>query len=242
MRRNLIDFPPWRKKSRLSSGSRVPAARSHSRAVTASAQPPGPPAVRAPVPRSRAHGACRASAAPVDCEPGLGASIDAAALVGGGRRQRSERIRSWSMRGRQDEGRRAPDRGAEGEGDNSPSPPAAPRFRRVPRLHQPLKLDLRDNFAESVADRPLNFGCVIRGSGRDERLAKRNFDQEARRLAFGDLGFESRTILDRYDVTSSMRRKRKIARPRACGDMARTTIGNPGDLHVSQLRYILGSG
>ena len=32
------EFPPWRKKSRLSSGSRVPAARSHSRAATASAQ------------------------------------------------------------------------------------------------------------------------------------------------------------------------------------------------------------
>src|SRR4029077_9014335 len=50
-------LPSLAKKSRPSSGSRVPAARSHSRAATASAQPPGPPAVRA-APRSRARGPC----------------------------------------------------------------------------------------------------------------------------------------------------------------------------------------
>ena len=63
MRRNLIDFPPWRKKSQPSSGIRVPAARSRSRAASASTRPPYPPAAREAALPDHAPGACRSIAA-----------------------------------------------------------------------------------------------------------------------------------------------------------------------------------
>src|SRR5271157_3064470 len=82
-----------------------------------------------------------------------------------------------------------------------PSP--RPRFRRRRRAHEPLELDLGQNLAEPVANRALDFARVVGGhrSGEGSRT-KRNFDQEPRRVALVDHGFESR-ILDQHRLTSS---------------------------------------
>jgi hypothetical protein len=110
-------------------------------------------------------------------------------------------------RGRQNHSHRAPDRGAEDESDDPPSPSSDPRG-TVLVIPQPLKFDLRKKLAEPVADRSLDFAFVIRGSGTDGWLAKRNFNQEARWLYVRDLDFEDRVILCQHDVTSSMQMRR----------------------------------
>ena len=95
---------------------------------------------------------------------------------------------------RQKKGRHAADRGAEHEDDGPAEPSPRPRFRRLRRPGEPLELDLRQNLAEPVANRALDFARVAggRGSGEESRT-KRNFDQEPRRLALVDHGFESRS-------------------------------------------------
>ena len=105
---------------------------------------------------------------------------------------------------RQKKGRDAADRGAEHEREGPAEPPPRPRFRRLRRPGEPLELDLRQNLAEPVADRALDFARVAGGHGSGEgSRTKRNFDQEPRRLALVDHRFETRIILDQHRVTSS---------------------------------------
>src|SRR5208337_1844426 len=96
-----------------------------------------------------------------------------------------------------------PDRSAEHESEGPAEPPPRSRFRRLRRSGEPVELDLRENLAEPVANRALDFARVVGGhkSGQGIRT-KRNFDQEPRRLALVDHRFQSR-ILDQHRLTSS---------------------------------------
>src|SRR5271166_6175389 len=105
---------------------------------------------------------------------------------------------------RQKKGRDTPERGAKHESKGPAGPSPRPRFRRLRRLGEPLELDLGESLAEPVANRALDFAEVVsvRGASEEGRT-KRNFDQEPRRVALVDFGFEACIILDQHSVTSS---------------------------------------
>ncbi len=78
------------------------------------------------------------------------------------------------------------------------------------RPSEPFELDLRQNLAEPVANRALEFARVKGGRGPgEESRTKRYFDQEPRRLALVDHRFETRIILEQHCVTSFLERERR---------------------------------
>src|SRR5208337_3677974 len=96
-----------------------------------------------------------------------------------------------------------PDRSAEHESEGPAEPPPRSRFRQLRRPGEPVELDLRENLAEPVANRALDFARGVGGHRSSEgSRTKRNFDQDPRRLSLVDHRFET-CILDQHRLTSS---------------------------------------
>ena len=93
---------------------------------------------------------------------------------------------------RQKKGRHAADRGAD-EAKARPNHRFAPDFGGFAVLAKPLELDLGQNLAKPVTNCALDFARVVgvHRSGEESRT-KRNFDEEPRRVALVDRGFETR--------------------------------------------------